>query len=326
MRDKPVYFHLGPPKCASTSVQAALAQVQNVNYAGFCYDQEGKRYWKSEGLAWLFDRELRFSCTQEKRSRDIIADFIAASSYPAFFSSENVTLRFLPWDLPTPHKLKFIRSVFPQQTQFIYVYKNPLALLRSVYKEWLLLGYREGFARFCRELYTFSDISLFGDICLGRFLTHFDQHIGLERLHLLYLDKEDIWARLARIIGRELGGRGQRLNVSVSDSEAAVIREMNGRTGDIDAFFDSIEFHRAYFDLRDEARKYSTARKRVSRRAASRQLSAYDPPPADDVEASDEQLIAFLLDDLKQASVILRSRDADTTPVEGYLEDLRAKL
>lgn len=326
MDHKPVFFHLGLPKCASTSLQAALARAPDINYAGFYYDNNGGCYWKSDALATLFDRELRFSCTQEERSRATVEAFIDASAHPAFFSSESATLRFLPWDLPTAHKLKFIDTVFPAQTRFIFVYKHPLGLLRSIYKEWLLLGYREGFGHFCRELFTFREISLFDDLCLGRFLERFDEQIGLERLSLIFLDKEDMWKRLAAITGLDLADHGQRLNASVSDTEAALIRNMNHDIRDMDPFFDSIEIHRAYFDLDDDQRKFSTARKRRTRKAASRELSAFHSVPAHELQGRDEAVADYLAKDLEAASAILRGRGADTAALEAYTGELRAEL
>jgi len=271
--NKKIYFHIGLPKCASTTIQNTLSKSENIDYVGFIPEKKGL-FWEDKEFAVLFDRVLRFSCDNVDYWKKKVHSYIEQSDKDIIvFSSESVTLRFLPWDLPTHIKLKFIKEVFPKETEFIYVVKDPLLMLKSIYKEWVLMGYRKEFSLFANELYEFKDISMFNDILLGHFLNNYQEIFLIDKLNLVYLDSS-ILSNISEIIGTELEKEEDK-NVSIDDIDIEIIRGYNTKISDYDSFFDTVELHRAFFDMESKEDMYQLARKRLLRKDLPRSIKLY---------------------------------------------------
>lgn len=319
------FVHIGLPKCASTSLQAALGRADDIHYAGYLTDRPDGGYWRNPQLALLFDRELRFACADAGRYRQVVSDFIAeGGARTTVFSSENIALRFLPWDLPTHVKLAYLAQVFPTDCRFIYVYRNPLALLESLYKEWLMLGYRRGHGEFVADAFRFRDISFFHDLCLGRFLQQFDAALGLDRLQLVSMDLADPAAQLSAILGVPLQLPSEPMNPSLGWEEMAMVRRLNDELHDYDPFYDSIEYHRAFFDLADESRKYATARRRRQRRAMAGEMVQFAGEAPNIIEPIPAEILDYLIEDLGLARRLLPADTGFADHLDRYQEQLDA--
>ena len=303
MTKKKVFLHIGLPKCASTSLQHSLSKCKEIDYVGLLRETKNKKLWKNYKFSTLFDKVLRFSCKDELFWKKIINSYIEKSNKSTiFFSSENITLRFLPWDLPLHIKLSFVKKIFPKDTQFIYLTKNTNDMLLSTYKDWVLNGYGKKFDLFCNELYLYRDISCFNDMLQGYFLKVFSEKFDLGKLNIINLDNKDIISSVEKILNLNLKKMNSHLNKSVTKKEIDIIRQFNLNNNDSDSFFDAIELHRAYPELKDENIKYALARKRRLRKS-NRVLSSSIPNNSNNYTLSYE-IKKYLLKDEKIAKVL----------------------
>lgn len=301
IKDRRIVVHIGLVKCASTSIQNTLSKCSGIDYVGFVPDMTNGKFYADDEMRKLFDRELRFSCTRVNDFKKVVNDYIEKSnSKTVVFSSENITLRFLSWDLPTALKLQYLKQIFPEHTEFIYIYKSPVNLLSSLYKEHVMLGYKNIFEDFYKEAYLYKDISFFKDICLGHFLELFRDIFGLDNLHLIFMDREDLFSRLSNILDVEIQEQDKNLNPSLCNEEIEIVREINQTNGDFSSFFDRIELHRAYQELEDD-NKYILARKRLMRKSAAKELVKYKKVENIVYEIKDENILKYIETDLHRA-------------------------
>jgi len=306
MKKKKVFLHMGLPKCASTSLQFSLSKCKEIDYVGLLKDPKSKKLWKNSKFSTLFDRVLRFSCKDELFWKEAINSYIEKSNKNTiFFSSESITLRFLPWDLPLHIKLSFIKKIFPKDTQFIYLTKNSEDMLLSIYKEWVLNGYRKKFDLFSNELYLYRDISCFNEILSGYFLKAFSEKFDLNKLNIINLNNKDMVSSVESILNLNLKKMDSYLNKSMTNKETDIIRQFNLNNNDSDLFFDSIELHRAYPELKDDSIKYALARKRRLRKSSD-VLSSSIPNNSNNYTLSNE-IKKYLLKDEKIAKVLLNN-------------------
>ncbi len=272
MKNSQVYVHVGLPKCASTSIQYALYSTEGIDFGGLLPVKESKRFWANRDLADLFDCELRFRAYDTERGQEVIRRYIETSEKTRIvFSSENISLRFLPWDLPTWHKLLFLRSILPSDTLYLFVYRSPYRLLVSLYKEMVLLGYPESFRTFCTEVYKMRDISFFDDLCLNGFLNKFDRIFPPERLSVVYLEADSFEHDLSRFFGLRITLPTEARNVSITNEECEMVVDFNRRSNDYNLLLDVLELHRIDRGWEEE-RRYSTARKRRIRKAVAAEM------------------------------------------------------
>ncbi len=315
MKKKRVILHLGLPKCASTSLQLALSSQNTIDYVGFIPDAK-EFYYSNKEFARLFDNNLRFTCDEEVFYKDLIHSYISHSKKETIiFSSESISLRFLPWDLPTHLKLKFIGSIFPSNTEYLFIYKHPLILLKSLYKEWVLLGSSISFVNFLQDIYTYKDISFFKDLLIHRFSSHFHSLFQNSQLNVLFLEDNFLY-NLNQFLNIQLKQTPQ-LNRSISDSDITHIYKNNYKFKDDHSFFDRIEKHRAFFDI-DNDKKYSTSKKRKIRKEKIPEGKETDPSCIQMIDFSLIEAYTQIQNDLKQQ---LKER-TDHPIIEQYIIDL----
>jgi hypothetical protein len=275
MLDKQIYLHIGLPKCASTSIQFALYSCENMDFGGLQPIHKVGKFWLSDDLTDLFDCELRFNVCEVEKSRNILMEYIKKSNKTKIaFSSENISLRFLPWDVPTWHKLHFICQSLPAKSCYLFVYKSPYKMLVSLYKEWVLLGYAASFEVFCNEIYKLRQFSFFNDILLGNFLNKFDSIFPVEVLTIAYADTSSFEFDLSQFFGEKIILPSKAKNVSITNEECEWVVNFNRKHNDYNGFFDMLELHRIDRDWED-SRKYANARKRRIRKIFSAEMAKY---------------------------------------------------
>lgn len=321
LMNKKVFVHLGMAKCASSSIQEALSKCDSIDYVGVIPDETNRQVWADPKFAELFDRNLRFSCDNLEFWKNYIHRYIEQSDQKTIvFSSENLTLRFLPWDLPTHLKLPFLQKIFPKETQFIYVYRPAQEMLLSLYKDWVMLGYKEPFQSFVHELYIFKDISFFNDLLLGEFLQKFQAQFSIKQFYLLFLNSE-LHSQLEQILQIKLPPL-PRKNISMTLQEIELIRDYNTKLNDYSGFFDIIELHKAYFDLADSDQKYALARKKRLRKDMIKTLKQYINVNEQGLAKLEDPLKARIIEDLQKAIKIVPNASAKIIQYQQALHTL----
>jgi len=318
---KQVYLHVGLPKCASTSIQYALYSCGNMDFGGLLPVREAGTFWRDSALAELFDCELRFNASDIERHKDIILDYVSKScGRKIVFSSENISLRFLSWDLPTWHKLRFIKDIMPDHTHYLFVYRSPYRVLVSLYKEMVLLGFHESFHVFCDEIFRLRQFSFFNDVLLGNFLDSFDRIFPKSALTVIYADSDSFEEDLSRFFDENVSLPDEPANVSITNEECEVIVEFNRKNNDYNIMFDMLELHRIDRNWNDE-RKYSNARKRRIRKAVSSELIKYAKSGEDVVYRLPRYVAGAVIKSLRG---LLERRDSRVRKrmIEKYIEEM----
>ena len=301
--EKNVILHLGLPKCGSTSLQTDFSMNEQIDYFGFNPEKNTKSFYRDHTIAEFFDKTARYTCKNYSYYKQYIKKLIITSKEKNIvFSSENLSLRFLSWDLPTNIKLDYIKKIFPPETKYLVLYRNPLNLLKSLYKEWLLLGYEKNYKEFVEEIYRYRDISFFNDICLGSFINLFSEYFNLDNLKLVFVDSKSQIDGLNNIIRSDF--RKLKKNVSIKDIEAQIIYEQNQYNKDFCSMFDRIEMHRTFFNIENEY-KYMNARKRKARIDSVKTIIKYFNYNDDFFKIDNKKILTYLIKDLNAAKKIL---------------------
>lgn len=261
MSEKKLYLHLGLPKCASTSLQSLFYNSDKISYGGFCPEpQQNGLFWKNKESAWLFDYNLRFFCSEEERSKKVIEDFLGfATKKVCLLSSENISLRFLPWDLPTETKLTFLKKILPK-TKLFFVYRNPLKTLVSLYKEQVLMGYSKSYEQFIEEQLLYKDLSYLSDILLNKTIQRIESVFDKESMRVFFLEDPELTNKISTYLGTPLATTNDRKNTSITDHQATSIAQKNRYSSR--SWFDCIENHRALPNTERQEVKFSLARRR----------------------------------------------------------------
>ncbi|MEA3352860.1 MAG: sulfotransferase domain-containing protein [Campylobacterota bacterium] len=306
---KEIFIHLGLPKCASTTIQTVLSQSEDIEYIGFIPDGFEGKYFKDDNMSELFDNNLRFCLDNPSFYKKLICDHIEKSTKNTIvFSSENLTLRWLSWDLPTYTKLEYLKKIFPKDSKFIYVYRNPEDLLLSLYKEELLIGYDKEFNEYVNELYLFRKISYFNDLLLGRFLNNFYDVFPNNSLNIVYLEEENIIEQIGKILKTDFKKCKVKSNISISDDVIDYLIQYNKTTYDFKSNFDQIEMHRSFPSLENDNIKYGLSKKRNYRKSIIKDYISYNLPiKGSCLEIQDRNILNFILDDLSEAYAFLEN-------------------
>lgn len=243
-----LFVHIGMAKAASTSVQATIARLPGVVNAGYDPAYVERRWYRAE-LGEFFDRTLRFSddarfAAEAPPVRAFLAA-LAAEAPASALASENLTVRFIPNDLPTDIKLKRLATLLPATATLFLVHRPTRSLLASFYKEYLLMGDDRDFERFVSDAIRYRAVNFFDDLLLGRLLGLLDDVFGLARVRLCPAESARIAATLAELSGCEVPELPQR-NPSMSDAEAIALARANREAHAPVAFEALIEKHRAF--------------------------------------------------------------------------------
>jgi len=131
-----VFFHVGYPKCASTTLQRAYFQNHpQINYFGIRAGNTGKceQYEKITKLHRLIARvgEGQFSVEQ---ARGIATQLGIYSSKKALLSNERVLSTFFSYP-NIKNKALRLKKVFPN-CKIIVLIRNQLSIIKSQYRDW----------------------------------------------------------------------------------------------------------------------------------------------------------------------------------------------
>jgi len=267
----PFVAHIGQAKAFSTAIQARLAALDGIAYAGFWPDFPERR-WFAPPLGELFDRVIRFGSDADfdrlaPRARAAL-EALPQAGRPGAVSSETLTLRFLPNDLPTDIKLRRLARVLPEGARLFLVIRPPARLLRALYTEYLQLGFPDGYAAFAKEALDCRAIGFFDDLLPGRLLARLDAALDLGALTLVPAEPGAAAAALSDLLGVALGDLPER-NPSPPAAAVPGLRRFNAEHPAPVAFAAMVEKHRAFADdaAFPDAERFALARRRREGRA-----------------------------------------------------------
>ena len=162
-----VQIHLGGPKCASTSIQSALAKEKKIAYIGFRPDLAPINWFKNKSFQRLLDLDLKYSSRDHfnnelPKYRKLILEFKDENrARDIWISSENLISRFTLEELDVSEKLQRVSQVFEGVPIELHIlFRTYESAIRSMYYEYVTRKYNRSLSHFLTELDEFMTMGI----------------------------------------------------------------------------------------------------------------------------------------------------------------------
>jgi hypothetical protein len=159
---KSIFFHMGYPKCLSTTLQKSIfTKHPEINYGGVVFGDT--IHYKNESIELLFESILKYSNNHFYQSylaehKDILTKFIDNSDLPVVFSSEHMSMNFTLQGIDSLTKYQRIKEIFDNYSiNILLINRNPISIIKSLYSEFLKMGYSETYDEFLNWIIRYSD-------------------------------------------------------------------------------------------------------------------------------------------------------------------------
>lgn len=158
-----IYLHIGYPKCFSTTLQRSFfAKHPSVQFGGI--GVEDRISYATTEIEHCFESLLKYANEGywEKHKRNVrehIRWFISkAKDRRVVFSSEHLSMNFTLQGLENSVKYWRLNYLFEgYDIQLLIIRREPVKLLRSLYGEFIRMGYKEKYEDFLKWVLTFQD-------------------------------------------------------------------------------------------------------------------------------------------------------------------------
>ncbi len=153
---------MGYPKCLSTTLQKSIfTKHTEINYGGVVFGDN--IHYKNESIELLFESILKYSNNHFYQSylaehKDVLTKFIDNSDLPVVFSSEHMSMNFTLQGIDSLTKYQRIKEIFDNYSiNILLIKRNPISIIRSLYSEFLKMGYSETYDEFLNWIIRYSD-------------------------------------------------------------------------------------------------------------------------------------------------------------------------
>ena len=161
---------MGYPKSFSTSLQRNIfSHHPEIKYAGICCSGNSLDYG-NDSIEILFESILKYANYHYyqnfiKNHKKNILSFIEKSDLPVVFSSEHLSMNFSLQGLDSKTKYMRINEIFSDyRINILLIKRSPVKFIRSIYSEYLKMGYRESYESFLLWLIRYSDRNFLLDL------------------------------------------------------------------------------------------------------------------------------------------------------------------
>ncbi|WP_040278211.1 hypothetical protein [Psychroserpens damuponensis] len=166
---KKVCLHIGYPKCLSTTLQRSFFEKHpQINYAGVGINDNIS--YVNKDIEFIFESLLKYAndCywnQNKKQAKKTIEEFVNNSSLLSLFSSEHLGFKFSQQQIDSVEKIKRLAFLFSDfEVSIFIIEREPINLLKSLYREFLKMGYKDNYTYFMRELVALSDRNFLSDL------------------------------------------------------------------------------------------------------------------------------------------------------------------
>jgi hypothetical protein len=265
-------FHLGYPKCASTTLQVALAASDS--YFLGCNPKAAVGSFYQSDLGNFFENVFRFGTeAQFERSHAPISEKLNKLNQEyrerLVLSFETSVKRVVPFDLPTEIKISRLQRVLPQETTFILLYRPVKSHLFSQYRDFLLSGYAQSFESFMEEMSVVWDFGFVSDLSIRFVIEQLSKEFPNSKVILSDLRNADSISRLLSYVNINVPQDrfDGIVNEGISSKNYKTHLTLNRSLQNFKGFLDHLEVHRVFPDspVSDEL-KFKYARIRLAHR------------------------------------------------------------
>ena len=193
------YIHIGFPKGFSTSLQRNFfSSHPDIIHLGTGTSDNNIGYVDSdiERILEVYLKYAKHSYYQKKKN-EIIAYFknwfdkIENQNTIKYIgiSSEHLSFNFTSDGLSNYEKAIRLKEIFGKHTKIIIVIRNQKALIESLYKESIRVGYYKTFKEYLTDLYQFKERNFFYDFCFNEVLELYQNLFGKNNVGIFFFEK-----------------------------------------------------------------------------------------------------------------------------------------
>lgn len=215
---KKVWIHMGYPKCFSTSLQTVFfGKHPEIAYGGVGIGDHLS--YANKDLEFVFESLLQhanhtFYNEHFDQGKKIIDDFISASDKPTVFSLETLIFPFSSLDLETITER--IHQLFADyDIQILLVIREQLGFLKSLYGEFIRMGYPEKFSTFIQWVWGYRDRNFWELLNYPVTLDILNREFGEKNIHVEFFEniKKDPSVEINNRFSNLLGISNLNLNI-----------------------------------------------------------------------------------------------------------------
>lgn len=156
---------------------------------------------------YLYNKEI-------KRFKKAIKDFYIScgneSKSVSGLSSEHLIFNFSPQSVDYQQKIKRIHELFGPEIKIILILRNQMSLIKSIYKEFLRMGYIYTYSEFINWIYKFQDRNFYYELMYGEVIDYICNYFPKENLFIDwfenyknsdYVDLHKLFTRISSFLG-----------------------------------------------------------------------------------------------------------------------------
>lgn len=188
---KKVWIHMGYPKCFSTSLQKAFFEKHpEIAYGGIGVGDHLS--YANHGLEFVFQSLLQhankpFFDRNFKEAKQIVDDFVSSTNQTTVFSLETLVFPFSTLDFNTI--IERIHLLFENyEIHILLVIREQLEFLKSLYGEFLRMGYPETYSSFIQWVWGFRDRNFWELLNYPQVYDLLKQKFGDNNVHLQFFE------------------------------------------------------------------------------------------------------------------------------------------
>mgnify|MGYP006425533973 CR=1 FL=1 len=189
-----IFIHIGYPKSFSTTLQrdffsqhpellfGGVGINDNISYANF-------------EIEWVFEVLLKYSNSNywyenKINAKLILQNYIQNSVKDKIvFSSEYLSFKISPQEIDSREKMTRLKELFSDYDfEIIYIKRKPIDLIKSLYKEYIRLGYNLNYETFLEDVITFRDRNFLSDLNYKKKHNQLIDIFGKKNVHCVNFD------------------------------------------------------------------------------------------------------------------------------------------
>jgi len=155
---KDAFVHIGYPKCASTALQSNFfSQLPEVFYLGpytggviFPYYNDDIKY--TVEVDWRLMKDFGYDQAKAAGVIEICYDDFLASGRKTFGFSSEALVFTLHHDIDVTQKAARLFNILGHDTKIIMVIRRQFDLIRSIYRNMILIGLTSSFSKFVSDM------------------------------------------------------------------------------------------------------------------------------------------------------------------------------
>ncbi|MCG2431675.1 hypothetical protein [Aequorivita xiaoshiensis] len=188
---KQVWIHMGYPKCFSTSLQKAFFEKHpEITYGGIGVGDHLS--FANSGLEFVFQSLLQHANKPyfERNfieAKKIVDEFVNSASNTTVFSLETLVFPFSSLDFETiTERIKLLFEGY--DIHILLVIREQFDFLKSLYGEFLRMGYPETFSNFIQWVWAYRDRNFWELLNYPQVYDFLKQSFGDENIHLQFFE------------------------------------------------------------------------------------------------------------------------------------------